>query len=169
MRRLATIGATTIVAASAFVLMVLGMGPRTGMYRTLTVLSGSMEPQIQTGAVIFVTPKPVSEIKVGDVLTFQIPDADSVVTHRVMELNREGGTTSMITKGDANTAPDPWNAIITDDTAWEVRASVPGLGWVIRFMRSPLLKTITVWVVPGLLAGVYLADIWRRKETPCEA
>ena len=42
--------------------------PIPGNYQLLTVLSGSMEPAIHTGSVVFV--KPVNEYKVNDIITF---------------------------------------------------------------------------------------------------
>ena len=63
----------------------LGIGPRTGLYRTVTVLSGSMRPHIPAGAVLVETPMPGRDPRVGQVVTYAIPvDDHRIVTHRVV-------------------------------------------------------------------------------------
>ena len=44
-------------------------GPRLLGWQGVVVLSGSMEPTLQTGGVAFVQPADASEIQVGDILT----------------------------------------------------------------------------------------------------
>ena len=63
------------------------------------VLSGSMEPEIRTGGLVF-TDTTKRDPKTGDIITYSV--RDSRVTHRVVR--KEG--TSLITKGDANDGED---------------------------------------------------------------
>src|SRR3712207_7184617 len=52
-------------------------------------------------------------------------DDHRVVTHRVIEVQRTAdGTVAVRTQGDANDAPDPWTAVLTGDTAYEMQAVV---------------------------------------------
>lgn len=143
-------------------LLALGVGPQTGLYRTLTVLTGSMEPSIGSGAVVIVTPQSPSDIRVGQVLTYEAPIADRrVVTHRVIEVREPGMHPVIVTKGDANSHADPWQARIQDPQVWRVRATVPMLGRLIQAMRSPLTRAVSVWILPFVLAGLWLRDQWR--------
>ncbi|MEW6473982.1 MAG: signal peptidase I [Actinomycetota bacterium] len=83
-----------------------GLGPHTGRYRTLTVLSGSMRPTMPEGSVAIVIPVPPAEIRPGDVITYNIPVGDRrVVTHRVVEIVEGGDHPVVRTQGDANAAP----------------------------------------------------------------
>lgn len=92
---------------------------------TYGVLSGSMEPAIQTGALAFVdTGVPASELAVGDVAAFDIGDG-AVCTHRVAAIDAE--MRQITTKGDANAdidaAPVPFDSVFG-----KTIGSVPGLG-----------------------------------------
>ena len=49
-----------------------------------------------------------------------------VVTHRVISVQHGAdGTVTVQTKGDANTAVDPWQATLQGRTAYQVRAVIP--------------------------------------------
>lgn len=143
-------------------LLAVGVGPHTGRYRTLTVLSGSMEPAIPAGAIVVVTPLPATQVRVGQVITYSIPEGDHhVISHRVVDVLHEGDRTVMQTKGDANEAVDPWLAEIDGDTAWQVSVAVPGVGRMINWLRQPLQHRISVLLLPALLAVVWMVRIWR--------
>lgn len=148
-------------------LVAVGIGPRTGRYATLTVLSGSMRPAIPEGAVVVVTPQRPSQIRVGQILTYAVPEGDRhIVSHRVVKVVRAGNRPVIQTQGDANNAPDPWLAEIDDDTVWRVRYAVPGAGVMINWLRQPVVRQFSVMVVPALLAIVWLVGIWRPAARP---
>ena len=67
----------------------------------------------------------------------------------------------MQTKGDANAAADPWTATLDGDTAYQVRAVVPGLGHVIQALRAPVVTQALLYGAPALLVGWLLLTIWR--------
>src|SRR5688500_6309775 len=94
-----------VLGISVLVLMLLGIGPRTGAYRTLTVLSGSMAPSYRPGDVVVVRPADPRTLRAGDVLTYSIPVGDhAVVTHRITEIVEAGRSPVVRTRGDANDA-----------------------------------------------------------------
>jgi signal peptidase I len=163
-RRLAGAALWGLVVCCVAFFVGVGVGPRTGRYGTLTVLSASMRPAIPEGAVVVVTPLRPADVRVGQILTYAIPEGDRrVVSHRVVEVVEAGDRPVLRTQGDANDAPDPWLARIEGGTAWQVRLSVPGAGHLIHWLRQPVVHQVGVWVVPALLAVVWLADIWRRE------
>jgi signal peptidase len=157
--------ARACVVAACLALLGLGLIPRTGWYRPVTVLSGSMRPAFAPGDVVVVTPEPLRAVRVGQIISYRIPIGDHhVQTHRVIKVIRAGGRILVRTKGDANDAADPWTAQLHGTTAWRVRAVVPKLGWAIFWLRSPLVHRLTVLVAPLLLALIALLEIWRRPE-----
>jgi signal peptidase len=87
----------------------------------------------------------------------------------VVEVDRQGDTVLVHTKGDANTAPDPWVARIHDDTVWTVRGAVPGAGQLIRWARSPAVRPIVTLALPGLAVGWLLLGIWRKESEDATA
>lgn len=160
-RAVASVAAICAVA----LLLLLGVGPHTGRYRTLTVLTGSMDPAIPPGSVVIVTPMSPRDIQVGQVLTYQAPiDDRRIVTHRVVAVRDRGMHPVVITKGDANADVDPWMARIEDPQVWRVQARIPMLGRAIAAARGPLVRTITVWLLPFVLAALWARDLWAREE-----
>src|SRR3954447_17776201 len=99
--------AVTGLAVALFLL--LAVGPHLLGYRTMTMLTGSMAPQINPGDVTIVTPIAISEVSEGMVITYHRPIEDhSLVTHRVILVETApDGSVSVQTKGDANAAADP--------------------------------------------------------------
>ena len=75
--------------------------PIFGVHRVFVVLSGSMEPAIQTGSVIFVNP--VSAYHIGNIVTWRPSNGGTPITHRIV---REIPGGKVETRGDANTAED---------------------------------------------------------------
>ena len=63
------------------------------------VMSGSMEPTLKTGGIVFTDTKR-TEPSVGDIVTFR--NAQGKVSHRVVAKQKQ----SYITKGDANNKED---------------------------------------------------------------
>jgi len=65
--------------------------PSFGGYTPLIVESPSMEDTIMTGDLIFIKKTDISELEVGDVITFYNPlgDGKSLVTHRIIEITEK--------------------------------------------------------------------------------
>jgi signal peptidase len=174
MRRVKRMGRTAsrvaglaILASSLLFLGFVGLGPRTGAYRTLTVLTGSMDPTIPPGAMVVVKPVDPQDLRVGDVITYQTPVGDRrVVTHRIVDIPRPGPNPVVQTKGDANNAVDPWLARLDQAPAWRVHTVVPFAGRLINLTRSDAVRRTTTLLVPALLALTWLADIWRTAPVP---
>ncbi|QXG75329.1 signal peptidase I [Modestobacter sp. L9-4] len=156
-----TVRLIVTVAVLAFAL--LAVGPHVLGYRTMTMLTGSMTGTIDVGDVEVVTPLPVAEVTEGMIIAYHVPiDDHHLVTHRVIGVDTAAdGTVTVETKGDANAAADPWKAQLQGDTAYQVRAVVPGLGHVIQALRSPVVSQALRYVAPALLAGWLLLSIWR--------
>ena len=163
--RLLRVLATLLALAAVVVLVAVAVGPRLGLYRMETVLSGSMQPTFSPGDVIIVTPEPVTAVRPGQVISYQIPIGDHhVESHRVVRVVARGAHPVIITKGDNNAEADPWRAQLTSGTAWRERLVIPGVGRLIIWMRQPLVQRICVLVIPILLAVWWLVGIWRPRS-----
>src|SRR5829696_3615958 len=101
-----------LLGLAVLTFLFLAVGPHVLGYRTMTMLTGSMAPEIEPGDVTVVTPIAVSDVTEGMVISYHIPiDDHRVVTHRVVSVERDpAGTVTVQTKGDANEAIDPWDA-----------------------------------------------------------
>jgi signal peptidase I len=153
-----------VVAALAFA--VLAVGPHVLGYRTMTMLTGSMSPQIDPGDVVISTPLQIEDVTEGMVISYHIPiDDHRVVTHRVVSVEHgDDGSITVQTKGDANTAVDPWQATLQGDTAYQVRAVVPEVGHAIQVLRNPVVSKALIYGAPALLAGWLILSIWRPAK-----
>jgi signal peptidase I len=154
-----------VLGAALAVFLFLALLPHTGLYRPETVLSGSMKPYFSPGDLVIVSPEPARDVRVGQVISYHIPVGDRhVQSHRVVQVVRAGEHPLIRTKGDANEARDPWTARLDGSTAWHVRLVVPKVGFMIVWLRDPLLRLLTVFVAPALFALVALRRIWIEPE-----
>jgi signal peptidase len=159
-----------VVAVACLALVIFGLGPRTGAYRTLTVLSGSMQPLFGAGDVVVVTPEPARDLRVGQVIAYRIPVGDHhVETHRVIRILKHGRYPVIRTKGDANPIRDPWTARLSQPTVWHQRWVIPYVGYLMIWLREPTMRTMLVVLTPLLLAIVWLFEIWRPDDDPDES
>lgn len=154
-----------LATASVLLLAFLGLGPRTGAYRTFTVYSGSMQPTLPVGAVAIVVPRPLEAVRVGDILTYRIPvENHRIVTHRVIEVLEHGPRPVVRTKGDANRDPDRWTARLGGDAAWVVVGHVPLLGRLVLFLRSPAVRPLLLFGLPAAFVLLSVWSIWRPAD-----
>lgn len=70
------------------------------------VLSGSMVPVFQVGGLAIFKPATAQDVKVGDIITFQYPDMNTPICHRIISIDQTPDGLVIHTKGDANNAPD---------------------------------------------------------------
>ena len=87
-----------------------GEVPKIFGYSVIKIVSGSMEPEIPSGAYILVKKTPPEEIEVGDIISFYSEDKTIYGmpnTHRVVKTSTEKyGEYTYITQGDANIVAD---------------------------------------------------------------
>jgi signal peptidase I len=160
-----------VMGLAVLAFLFLAVGPHLLGYRTMTMLTSSMSPEIDPGDVTVVTPIAMSEVTEGMVIAYHKPVEDrSLVTHRVVSVETDAdGAVQVQTKGDANAAIDPWTAMLQGGTAYEVRAVIPELGHVIQALRAPVVAQLLLYGAPALLAGWLLLTIWRPTSEEAEA
>ena len=135
-------------------------------YRSYSVLSGSMEPNIHTGdAVVDEAISPL-EARVGDVITFKDPSrGGELVTHRVRSVRPHGATVAFVTKGDANNAVERWS-MPAKGSLGRVAYRLPSAGRAVAEIRGPLGRLLLI-AIPALCLGLYeLRRIWRPRREP---
>jgi len=129
-----------------------------GGWRFDAVMSGSMEPAIPVGAVVALKPVEPNDVEVGDVVAYRT--GESLVTHRVIEVQREPGQTLFTTKGDATEDPD-LEPVPSSRVVGEVVFDVPYAGFVTVFMQKKLGFLLAI-LLPGLaVIALELRNVWR--------
>ena len=115
-------------------------------YRFYQVLTDSMAPQpdspsrgFYSGDIVLVKMADGSQVKEGDIVTFQVGEGDRYLTHRMVErlteLNGEEGD-YIVTKGDANESNDP--PIEASRVYGKVSFVIPKMGSVLNFVQENL-------------------------------
>jgi signal peptidase len=148
-----------VAVSAAFLILVVALAvltialPALVGGRPLTVLTQSMEPGLPPGTLIVVHPVPVGEIRVGDVITYQIASGKpGVVSHRVVEKTiSTDGSTTFVTQGDNNDVADE-QSVQEVQIVGVLSYSIPLLGWVNNAVNGEWRGFIVPVVVGGLFA-----------------
>jgi signal peptidase len=131
------------------------------------VSSGSMEPNIPTGSLIFIQKVNPADIVagpplIGDVVVYKLPDttitnyliADKYdpapISHRVISKTLINGTYYFVTKGDANSFPDntyPNGLVPQDAIIGKIVWHVPYLGYPFLWIQNPFVLVTVVIIL----------------------
>lgn len=141
----------------------------------VVVISGSMEPNIHKGDLLFLTDKEPENIKEGtiedqqgDVIVYDArglwPGApDEPIVHRVVDQKQNESGYFFLTKGDANSYPDrawvPANRIIG-----VVCGGIPYIGWIKIFLTEYNLFIPLLVIFGSLLIISIIWDIYQETE-----
>lgn len=127
------------------------------------VMSGSMEPTIDTGDVVIMQ-RLNRPAEVGDIVKVRPPQdiqdrlnyPDSVI-HRIVRISEDG---KVFTKGDARDKRDPFTVPL-DEVNARVVGEVPGVGQIVAFFTSPLGL---IWLVAGVLLFILIPYFELRRD-----
>lgn len=160
-----SLSASVLVLLLGIAVAVIGLPTLVGG-SAMTVLTQSMEPGLPPGTLVVIRPTPVDDIRVGDVVTYQIRSGESaVVSHRVTAKTYTDGELTFVTKGDNNDAvdPEPVREVQIRGTLWY---SLPLLGWVNSILNGAN-RTVVLAIVAGglfLYAAVSVAGAVRDRR-----
>jgi signal peptidase len=131
-------------------------------WKTLSVQSGSMEPAINTGALVFVKNTPAPELKKGQVVTYRsVVEPGKTITHRLVDIKKPSdGPTQYIMKGDANQTTD--RPVYGDQMVGKVMFNVPFMGSAVDAMRTPLGLILLIYLPAALIAISEIRLLIRR-------
>lgn len=98
--------------------------------RQYIVVSGSMEPTLKTGSVVFINHNfSFEKLKVSDIVAFKL-ESGNMATHRIQKITEEG----IITKGDANGLDD--GITTKNNYVGKMIFSIPYIGYVIKIFTT---------------------------------
>lgn len=160
------------VVSTVFVVLVVGLavlmlGVRVVGLQPYAVLSGSMEPQIPVGALLYVKPCGADDVAVGDVITFVLNEDLMTATHRVVAIDAEAGT--FTTKGDANETEDG-APVSFQNLIGKPLFAIPLVGYLSAFLSTWTGKIVGIGTVLLLLLILFLPErIFFGKRRPVRA
>lgn len=149
----------------ALLLALLAIVPALLGFKRYVIDGHSMETAIPYAAVAWEKTVPVSDLKVGDVITFKPPpeyNVSQLVTHRIVSIEKQpDGRRAFRTKGDNNESADPWTIVLNASTQPRVQFHVPYVGYLYIALSRPWVRFLVV-VIPALAAAVWIAVVlWR--------
>ncbi len=164
MRIIRIIGSTALWIG-AFLGVVAGgvwFAEQMGWIQPLIVVSGSMEPGIDTGDLLIDRPIATADVEPGDVLSLHSDMTGKLVTHRVTEITPlDDGTWEVRMKGDANDQPDLETYIVGDSVISPAFQISQG-GKVVSKMMEPAVAMPILLALLALLGLSLLDDEPRR-------
>ncbi len=115
-------------------------------YKNFIVLSGSMEPTINIGDIIFI--KEVEDVEEGDIISYKLKN--SIVTHRVVEKIPDNGKNLYVTQGDANSTED--SEIITDENIeGKYVFKIGKIGNIVLFLKTKAGMIVVIMCFIGMV------------------
>ena len=167
--RLLTVIGSVILAAAIIVCLALA-APRLAGIDSYVVVSGSMEPAIPVGSMVYSKACDPAELGEGDIIVFYETMGSGVpVTHRIVENDTDKG--EIITKGDANAQAD-LAPVIYNNVTGKVVMHVPYLGLLAAPLSTMILSLLlnameVIAAAMIIIAGYLLTEAGarlRRRE-----
>ena len=121
-----------------------------------SVLSGSMEPSIPTGSLVYATTCDASDLQVGDIVVWALDENTSnsptYCTHRAIAIDYENEL--ITTKGDANENAEA-SPLSFADVRGKISVVIPSLGTFLNFLKSMQGAHVSIAVL--VLLFVYMS------------
>ena len=118
-------------------------------YKPAVVLSGSMEPTIETGSIALIDTKDKTDIKKGDIIAFTVDN--TFITHRVTRIDDEG----IHTKDDGNETADLW-VIKEKNITGKTVFWIPKAGYIASWLTSKQGMIIVIGLCAALIIASFL-------------
>ncbi|MCF8530218.1 MAG: signal peptidase I [Candidatus Nanopelagicales bacterium] len=127
------------------------------------ILTGSMQPGIQSGDVLITKTIPVTDVQVGDVVALVSQETGILYAHRVVEIRDQSGVLRIITKGDANEKADlaPYMASANDLVPKSI-AVVPKIGHALVYLTSVQGRQASLALI--VTANIIAVFLWLFRE-----
>jgi signal peptidase I len=153
-RRLLDLALLLLVVSVLALVLAANLLPSFG--RQLVIIrGGSMSPAIPIGALVDETAVPLSQIRVGDVISYSEPN-NVVITHRVVGISNQPDGLYFQVRGDANEGPDP-DLVPGTSVTGVAQHVAPFLGYLLYMLTTPsgivsiICLALTMWLAIWLL------------------
>ena len=117
------------------------------------ILTGSMRPYANPGDLFVSKTTKASNLKVGDIILVTSQSTGVFYSHRIVSLTKENGSIRIITKGDANAAPEATPFLVGTNEL--VPRSIARVKWIGR----PLVYISSVQGRQAALALIVIANL----------
>jgi signal peptidase len=169
LRRIGAVLAWTVAITMGLLIIALVLLPRVVGAQPFTVLTGSMRPSMPPGTMVIVRPVEFTDLRVGDVVTYQIESGKpSVVTHRIISIDITDNGARLRTQGDANPSADV-NLVRPEQVRGSVWYWVPYIGYVTSVGsgdgRANIVRVLGGALIVYAAYAVVMGVVRSRRET----
>lgn len=135
-------------------------------YQRFVIMTGSMTGTYDRGSIVYDRPVPVSQLKVGDPITYSPPPgftSQARVSHRIWSIRRgPNGERIFRTKGDANKHPDAWTFTLNQPMQDKVIFHIPEVGYLFLLLSLRDFRIAIVGVPAVIIGLIMLRGVWRE-------
>lgn len=151
---------STFFAAVAVIIAVVLIIVRVMGLQAFNVESGSMAPAYSVNTLVLVKEVDPAQIQEGDVITYVLNSDGVLVTHRVIDVDKDNQT--FITKGDANNTQDP-SPVLWGNMVGKVVFSLPKLGAPIQVLTAEENRTKVIIAIAAFGILSFSWDLIDKK------
>lgn len=151
---------TTIIMIMLATLAALLIVPSLLGYKSLAVLSGSMEPKYPVGSIVYAKEVDPTLLQVGDVVSYSI-GGETLVTHRVFKIDTQ--QQQITTKGDANDTED-LNPVSYSAIVGKVNFQVPYLGYISIYAKTPIGIIVICGILIIMILLIFLPEVFDESQ-----
>lgn len=123
--------------------------------KPLVVISGSMEPTLKVGGVLYYEKINIDELDEGDILVYQAND--HIISHRIVDIIED----DFITKGDKNNSVDNYlvnsNQVLGKGTNW----SIPYIGYYADYIYG---HKYLLYISLGVIIVDLCNDVYKEHK-----
>lgn len=102
-------------------------------YKFFVILTGSMEDTLNIEDFIITKEVKDTQLNIGDIISFK--EKNTIITHRITQINNEGNIKIFTTKGDNNNTEDLYK-VTQDKIEGKYIFKIPYMGKVLKFLQS---------------------------------
>lgn len=123
--------------------------------KPLVVISGSMEPTLKVGGVLYYEKINIDELDEGDILVYQ--SNEHIISHRIVDIIED----DFITKGDKNNSIDNYlvssNQVLGKGTNW----SIPFIGYYADYIYG---HKYLLYISLGIIIVDLCNDVYKEHK-----
>lgn len=123
--------------------------------KPLVVISGSMEPTLKVGGVLYYEKINIDELDEGDILVYQANE--HIISHRIVDIIED----DFITKGDKNNSIDNYlvssNQVLGKGTNW----SIPFIGYYADYIYG---HKYLLYISLGIIIVDLCNDVYKEHK-----
>ena len=158
---------STLLLVAVLLLAVALAGVRLFGLTPFAVVSGSMEPELPVGCLVYVKKVPAEEIEVGDAISFVLNEDLVVATHQVRDIDLESGrfyTQGINNRDEAGNILPDGSPVLFENYLGKVVAHIPLLGYISQYISNPPGLYVAIGAVGILLGLCLLTESGGKKE-----